>query len=220
MSADTEEPDEATLSPTAWANQLAERIEEGEVDPNEVDPVRIANDPDKVITPRLVELLSDEQVEAFNEAQKERMEVDIQERNRELSQEQQERLAIIESATQPDDEPLIETVSFGDHDLTVRTRISGAIERKLARLAEYEQQELTGVDDHDAIVELAIDVISELIQDEGWRDRDVWRAYYNRHGSEGLLDVTELVAEPARQRREQVADSFRGGRRVGGPGDV
>lgn len=198
-----------------YINDLIQQLDDGDIEPEDVDIVEFVEDDDKTLTPALVERLNEEQVERYNELWNAQAEASMAERERELSREQSEKLEIIESATAPEDDTQIETVPFGDHEIPVHTRITGRLERKMAALAEYDQQAVDGVRDHERVVELSIDIIEELIADEEWQDREVWRAYHDRHGSEGLLSVVELVAEPARARREDVTQSFRGGRGAG-----
>lgn len=162
-------------------------------------------------TPEELGKRPDESVEEFQERKRAKLRAALDEQLEDRSGDFREKLATIESAVAGDDDNLTETLPFGDHELTVTTRISGRLEQKLQRIDQHRQ-------DLDEVKNALLDAIQLLIVGpEEWADRDVWEAYYLEHGSEGLGNVFELLVEPALQRRERLNESFRKRRRGDAP---
>lgn len=156
---------------------------------------------------------TDDQLDTYRELKHGEHASEARQRQAELSREQQESLAVLESATR--DEETYATVDLGDDvSLTVRTKLPGDVEMRLQTIAEAEN--VVAVKDRILDVLVGGETTQGLIVDDsesdkgyGYTDRAVWEAYYARNGSEALMDVFNRVTEPAIERREEL--QFRGG---------
>lgn len=215
MSTTTDEDD---TDDRRTAAEMVEAIDAGELDPEDVDPHELAYRSDTTLSPALAERVSEEQIEAFAEAQDEKISESFAERQQELAEETKEKLEILDEVVTDEDDQLTATVELGEAELVVPTRIPGAVEERIDRLDSLDE----GADRAEA-VETAIETILHLIVDDDepdgsehtWRDRETWEAFYQRHGSEGLSTILELLTEPARERQDRL-QSFRDDERGAG----
>lgn len=156
-------------------------------------------------TPSNIDDWSDDQLEQYRRAKTTELTRDAEERRRSMSQQQRETVELLGS-TQKDayDDALLDTVQVGDLELTVTSKLTGEVETKLDRVA--------GSDSLDDVVGTMIDTILYFVvdadADADVDDPAVWRAYYDRYGTEGLFDAFEQIADPAMERREDL--KFRG----------
>jgi len=152
-------------------------------------------------TPENIDEWTDDQLQRFNELKELEHEQEVQENRAELSREQQETLEVLESATLPEDEELTETVQLDEAEVVVTKRLTGELERMFT----YIQM---NSDDLEGIANALIDAITALIVDDNekgkyrFAERAVWEEYYRRNGTEGLIDVFDIVSEPALSRQE------------------
>jgi len=161
-------------------------------------------------TPENIDEWSEEQLDRFNDLKEAEHEQQVQENRAELSQEQQKTLEALESATLPEDEELTETVQIDQAEVVVRKRVTGEIEQTFTYIQKNR-------DDLESIANALIDAISELIVDDNedgeyrFTERTVWEEYHRRHGTESLIDVFDIVADPALSRQEEL-EKFRSDR--------
>lgn len=164
---------------------------------------------------------SDEQIERYNELKDRDLETEAQASRAELSTEQRETLAALEGAVTDDGEatPTV-TVDLGEADVEVRTKLTGEIEDCFSRIAserDADVPDLSNIKD-DLLTAIAGDPdrgIGGLIVDDGepdddphrFTDRETWEVFYAEHGTEGLLEVFDLVADPALARMEELGNS-------------
>jgi hypothetical protein len=197
-----------------YADRILQQLKDGDLDPAAVD-IEPFVDEDYVMTPALWEHLPEAKREAYNAAVAERDAQILQDRQADLGQDQQDALNTLESAF-ADDVPT-ETVDVGEATLTVRTRFPGTVESAIEAIRDEadkppEQRSFRAVSGEllDAIPALIVDDSEPDEDPYRWTDREVWAAYYERHGSEALFEAFEAIATPALQRMEEL-DSFRDG---------
>ena len=166
-----------------------------------VDPTTIHPEHD-TLTPENWDEWTEEQREQYLEAKDAELEEEASENRTELAARELQTLDALRSTTDRDEE-LTETVSLGDAEVTVTTKLSGRVEQVFNRVNQARGDEL---------VEALIDGITLLIvdDDEGGKydftSRAVWEAYYYDEGTEGLADVFEVVSDPALTRRENLGN--------------
>lgn len=158
-------------------------------------------------TPENRDEWTDEQIEEWNRRNEKRLEAGLDEQLRELSDEQREKLELLESATR-EGEPgeFVETVELGDAEIDVTTKPGGEAELKAEELRQYE--------DTDRIApakDALIDLIMIVVVDDDYGKRLLWEQYYRKNGADDLMTAVETLTEPWLDRTEAI-ESFRGGR--------
>jgi hypothetical protein len=164
-------------------------------------------DGDDPVTPDILDAWSAEERERYKKLKEQSLQASADSRFEDLAAEQQEALSAIESAV-TGEEPETATLTVGDADLTVKTRIPGAVENAVATVQDNPE-------DIGQARDALIDAIVALIVDDGEDGRHrytqprVWTAFHEEHGTEGLVTVLESLLEPAEQRLEDL-EKFRG----------
>lgn len=176
------------------------------------DPTNVHPDYERP-APDNIDEWSDEQLQAYKDAKEVEHEQEAQERKAELSREQRDTLAQLEKATNNDGDIPTEQVDIGDATVTVKAKMTGTMEQRFDTIADAETPgDVSGI---------LIDAVTDLIVDDeepdgeayDFTDRATWEAYYAKHGSEGLMQIFEVVSDPAMTRRENL--KFRGQERDG-----
>lgn len=186
------------------ANDLAERLRNGDIDPAEIDLQAFIDDDLKAMTPELWQELDEDQRERYNEL---RAEADREV----LAEEAIDREAKHEAAIAAIREPTEEgtgTVQLGDIEVTVRNYLNGRIERKMSKLEAAE-----GQGDIDLARETTIDILTWLVvEPEEYTNPEVWREYAETYGTLELQRQAIRLSEPYRKRTRELSDveSFRG----------
>jgi len=171
------------------------------------------------LTPENAADWSDEQKEEYSRRKEQQLHEEAKENTSELAKDERETLEVLRSTTT--DEPLTEEVNLGaeldgdDAFVTVTKRVSGALEEKFDAITEEQQSDAPRIG---RIKDTVIDAILLLIVDDdepdadayNFQSRQVWESYYYEEGSEGLMEVFEVLADPALSRYEQLGNS-RGG---------
>jgi hypothetical protein len=171
------------------------------------------------LTPENAEDWSEDQKARYSELKEQQLHAEAQENTSELAKDERETLEVLRSTTT--DEPLTEEVNLGaeldgdDAYVTVTKRVSGALEEKFDAITEEQQSDAPRIG---RIKDTVIDAILLLIVDDdepdadayNFQSRQVWESYYYDAGSEGLMEVFEVLADPALSRYEQLGNS-RGG---------
>ena len=165
------------------------------------------------LTPENAEDWSSEQKARYSELKEQQLHEEAQENTSELAKDERETLEVLRSTTT--DEPLTEEVNLGaeldgdDAYVTVTKRVSGALEEKFDAITEEQQSDAPRIG---RIKDTVIDAILLLIVDDdepdadayNFQSRKVWESYYYEEGSEGLMEVFEVLADPALSRYEQL----------------
>lgn len=201
-------------STAARADDVVERIDDGDLDPSEVDIRPFVEHDDAVLTPELAERLPDEKVEQYNQRVAERDERDLRQAKRERSEEQQELLEQLETVVD-EDEPTA-TVEIGEITAEVTTKLSGKLEDNIDEISRLEDEERPGAisQARDLLIETCIMLVVDDDTEGLWdlQTWEAWEAYYRKHGSEGLIEAFMTLADPALERRENLKNSRRGRR--------
>lgn len=199
-----------------YADDLVERIDNGDLDPKEVEIQPFVESEEKVLTPELAERLEGTgKIEEYNDRVRERDERDLLEEKRELSREQRDTIDLLKSTGSS--EELTETVQIGDAEVIVRSRMTGELEKAFQRVRDLHAE--TG--DLTELKDVLIDAILLLIVDDNesgrydFQSREVWEAYYEEHGTEGLWTVLDSLMRPANRRLDNL---FRRGENESGSG--
>lgn len=191
------------------ANELADKIQDGEIEPEEISLDPFIEDDLTAMTPALWELLTPEQQEKYNKRRQQKDRETLAERRDELTQDQQHKLDLIQQAVEEETGPGVTTIDFYGEPVEVRTQFPGAVERKIAELGEVDDDDIEDAESLDRVVELAIDVATAMLVDEDWADPAVWHALHESKGIEGLLAAVWQFVEPAVEHQEAQVESFR-----------
>lgn len=180
------------------------------------DPTEIHPEYDRP-TPQNIEEWDESQLEAYNEAKDAELTAEAEANRVELAADEKETLETIRSATRRD-ETLTEEVdlaeAFNGADepipVTVTKKLTGGLETKLDRIASEQRKDVPRIAE---IRDAVIDAIVALIVDDGedgrytFRSRALWEAYYYDEGMVGLMNVFDVVADPALERYERLGNS-------------
>lgn len=138
--------------------------------------------------------MSEAEREAYRKEQKERLEGAIHEDAAELEAEEQDALEAI--AAGAEDATETHTVELtGGEEVEVIDTLPGRLEEKAAKARS---------DNVDAGVESTIDVMTHLIQTEGFDSPEVWRLTYQQFGMGALMENALKVTEPYYQRQKHL----------------
>lgn len=193
-----------------YASELVERIDAGELDPEEVDIRPFVENESDVFTPALRDRLEGSgKIEEYNLRVRERDWEDLSGEVEDRVSEHEDALDALRDSEDDD----TAAVTVGETDLTVKTYLSEEMERKFERLQDEPLD--TGVQRR-----LLPEVMAWLVEaPEEYASEDVWRAYAAEYGRDELALVLFRVLEPKMERAEQneVVEKFReraGGRTV------
>ena len=138
--------------------------------------------------------------EAFRERQQERLDAAIREAERELNQQEQEALEILAEAEVHDRGT--QTVELtGGQPVEVIDSLPGRLEEKASQLDDTSEM--------DDATQTMIDILTHLIQTNGFDSREVWQVFVEEYGLAALQENAMRVTEPYYERTQ----SFRGERR-------
>lgn len=144
------------------------------------------------VTPENWSELSEEEREEFAKKQKQKLDSAITETLAEEDEAAQEAFAALEET----EETETHTVSLtGGQEVEVLDTMPGELERKAANARD---------DDIDSGVQSMIDVMTYLIQSDGFDNPAVWEMYYEKYGSSKLLENVLSVTEPYYQRQKKL----------------
>lgn len=191
------------------ANEVLERIESGELKPENVDLTPFIEDELAAMTPELAEKLPDEKIREYNDLRKQQGERELAKKHRELNEDHREALDSLESAIVDPQTPDAEAITIGDARVEVRRHLSGKLEQALFDAIESDSKTayqkfidvLVGTDEMDGLL---VDA-----EDSAILERATWEAFYSEYGTEGIAEAVDQAASPALDRIEE-RESFRG----------
>lgn len=152
-------------------------------------------------TPENFDEWTDEQIDAWNSLQEQRLDKEVKDQRRERDAETQEAL---EALRDPEEEDTAE-VELGQTTLTVKTTTNAKVEQLLERLERNR-------DDADVQRRFIPQVIAWFVESpEEYTEPDIWREYAREFGRPELAIVMLRVIEPTAERTEseEVVRRFR-----------
>jgi len=154
--------------------------------------------PDRV-TPENVADLTEEQIERINERRSESLRETLEDEHG-LTEDEEAALSALESGV----DESTETVTVNGVDVDVRLQVPGTVENRIQRMeaiAEDRPAEARG---------LLAENIADMIVDGEYANPAVWKEYGRKYGSQGLMQVFERVAAPAREHAEELESEIKG----------
>ena len=129
----------------------------------------------------------------------------VENATQEMAKSEENALAALEEASETQE---THTVTLtGDVEVEVIDTVPGNLEREAARV----QHKRKHGDVDDAITAM-INVMTHLIQTDGYDSKAVWEQYDNQHGSANLMQCAMAVTEPYYEKQKEIEDQrqFRG----------
>jgi len=154
--------------------------------------------PDRV-TPENVGELSSEEIRRINEKTSERLR-DTLEDEHGLTEDEETALSALESGV----DESTETVTVNGVDVDVRLQVPGTVENRIQRM------EAIAEDRPAEARNLLAENIADMIVDGEYANPAVWKEYGRKYGSQGLMQVFERVAAPAREHAEELESEIKG----------
>lgn len=167
------------------ANELIERIDAGEIDPEDVDITPFVEREDAVLTPGLADRLPESKIREYSDRVRQRDERDLQEQQREQYEDHNQAL---ERLRDPD----------AKRTATAELLTGAEIEVKLHTNAKIDKH-LTQLDDASTpsqVVDDIIEVIHWFVVDGELAERKLWQDYATEYGAADLMRECMRIIEP------------------------
>lgn len=129
----------------------------------------------------------------------------VEDATQEMAESEENALAALREAS--DTEETYTVTLTGGIEVEVVDSLPGQVERQAAKV---ERKRATG--DVDEATDAMINVMTHLIQTEGFDSRDVWREYFEEYGTTNLLKCAMAASEPYYEAQKEIEDQrqFRG----------
>jgi len=153
--------------------------------------------PDRV-TPENVGELSSEEIRRINEKTSERLRDTIDEEHA-LSETEKSALEALEQGVSKD----TETVEVNGVELEVQTSFPGVVENRIQRISKIAEERPKEARN------LLADSVAEIVVDDDYSSREVWREFGREYGSAELMGVFRAVSRPAHEHAENVSEDMK-----------
>lgn len=167
------------------ANDLAERLRNGDIDPAEIDLQAFIDDDLKAMTPELWQELDEDQRERYNELRAEADREVLEDRQVDRAMDSR---AALDRLRDPDATTTDMARLLTGPEIEVKTHTNANVEEKIAAM-----------DDADTPAEVReeiIDVVCWFVVDDELADRELWEDYAAHYGTGDLMKEAMRIMEP------------------------